>query len=236
MPGYLLLTGRDIMNGVIETRFGRKSLHVCKDGSAENTEWISIYEEAFPPDQRQDLDDLKQQLQVGSMELDETRDSDNNILCMTITEVFRQPPSLPTFLLACYTAVVPDMRGCGIGSIHRSRLDGLLASEYPDYIGIVSEIESTFESGLSAEALKIRVRRKAFFMKLGLQPLALDYYFPSYAKGAKPLPGELLWVPFNDTNMTSAMLAGVVTRIYTEGYRLNEGDPLIGKVLDSIEN
>ncbi len=223
------------MDAVIETKHGRKSLHVCKDGSAENTDWIAIYEEAFPPDQRQDLDDLKAQLQAGSMELDETRDQDNNILCMTITEVFREPPSLPTFLLACYTAVVPEMRGLGIGSIHRTKLDGLLAQEYPNYIGIVSEIESTFEEGIAPEAMHIRVKRKAFFMKLGLVPLTIDYYFPSYAVGEKPIPGELLWVPFNDTEIDKSMLTGVVTRIYTEGYGLDSSHPLIEKVIKSIK-
>lgn len=222
------------MDAVINTKQGPKSLHVCKDGTIDNTAWVAIYEEAFPPGQRQDLDDLIQQLRDGRMELDETRDEYDNILCMTITEVFRHPPVLPTFLLACYTAVVPEMRGLGIGSIHRSKLDSLLKNEYPDYVGIVSEIESTFETGVAEEAMAVRVKRKKFFMKLGLQPLDIDYFFPSYVAGEEPIPGELLWVPFTDEKLTKEQLAGMVTRIYTEGYQLSADHPLISQVVASI--
>jgi hypothetical protein len=221
------------MDAVIQTKLGPKSLHVCKDGSFESTEWISIYEEAFPPGQRQDLDELKQQLVDGRMELDETRDADNNILCMTITEVFAQA-STPEFLLACYTAVVPEMRGVGIGSIHRSRLDSLLLNEYPDFIGIVSEIESTRESDISPEAMHVRVKRKSFFMKLGLVPLDIDYRFPSYKEDEEPIAGELLWVPFNNKPMDPALLAEVVKRIYVEGYKLEPDHALIAQVIDTI--
>lgn len=223
------------MDAVIHTKQGPKSLHVCKDGTIENTGWVAIYEEAFPAGQRQSLDDVMQQLRDGRMELDETRDEHDNILCMTITEVFRHPPVLPTFLLACYTAVVPDMRGLGIGSIHRTRLDSLLKNEYPDYVGIVSEIESTYEQGVSTEALDVRVKRKKFFMKLGLQPLDIDYFFPSYVAGEAPIPGELLWVPFTDEPLTKEQLSGMVTRIYTEGYQLPSDHPLISQVVASID-
>ena len=222
------------MDAVIQTKQGSKSLHVCKDGTIENTAWVSIYEEAFPAGQRQDLADVKQQLLDGRMELDETRDEHDNILCMTITEVFRHPPVLPTFLLACYTAVVPEMRGLGIGSIHRTRLDSLLKTEYPDYVGIVSEIESTFEQGVSPEAMLVRVKRKKFFMKLGLVPLDIDYFFPSYVAGEAPIPGELLWVPFSDNKLTDEQLAGMVRRIYTEGYQLANDHALISQVVASI--
>ncbi len=86
------------MDAVIHTKEGPKSLHVCKDGTIDSTGWVAIYEEAFPAGQRQSLDDVMQQLRDGRMELDETRDEHDNILCMTITEVFRHPPVLPTFL------------------------------------------------------------------------------------------------------------------------------------------
>lgn len=222
------------MDAVINTKQGSKSLHVCKDGTIDNTAWVAIYEEAFPAGQRQDLNELIQQLRDGRMELDETRDEHDNILCMTITEVFRHPPVLPTFLLACYTAVVPEMRGLGIGSIHRSRLDSLLKDEYPDYVGIVSEIESTFEHGVAEDAMAVRVKRKKFFMKLGLQPLDIDYFFPSYVIGEAPIPGELLWVPFSDEKLSEEQLIGMVTRIYTEGYQLPADHPLISQVVASI--
>lgn len=229
----LISTG--FMDAVIQTKNGPKNLHVCKDGSFENTEWISIYEEAFPPDQRQDLNELKQQLKDGRMELDETRDEQNNILCMTITEVFAQAAT-PEFLLACYTAVVPEMRGVGIGSIHRTRLDSLLLKEYPAHLGIISEIESTRETNISPEAMHVRVKRKSFFMKLGLVPLDIDYRFPSYDENAEPIAGELLWVPFHNRPLDKALLSAVVRRIYVEGYKLDPGHHLIEQVIGTIGN
>ncbi len=219
----------------LETPKGPIQLHVCKDGTFENTEWISLYEEAFPPSQRQDLKDVQAQLAEGVMELDETRDQQEEILCMTLTEVFGgDDKSEPNLLLACYTAVSHQMRGLGIGSVHRRKLDELLNNEYPDYLGIFSEIESTKEKGVDDEAMLIRTKRKAFFMRLGLIPVEIDYLFPSFVAGDPPLEGELLWVPFGPPEIQVAVLEKVLRRIYVEGYRLSEDDPLINRVLKTI--
>jgi hypothetical protein len=214
---------------------GPLNLHVCKDGTLENSEWIALYEEAFPPSQRVDLDDIQKLLAEGVMELDETRDDKEDILCMTLTEVFGgDASSEPNFLLACYTAVSHQMRGLGIGSIHRRKLGELLSSEYPEYLGIFSEIESTKEKGIDAEAMLVRTKRKSFFMKLGLLLIEIDYVFPSYVAGEPPIEGELLWVPFGRPELQLSILEQVLKRLYVEGYQLNETDPLIDRVLQSI--
>ncbi|MBS1957591.1 MAG: hypothetical protein JST89_25615 [Cyanobacteria bacterium SZAS-4] len=219
----------------LETPKGPIKLHVCKDGTFENTEWIELYEEAFPPSQRQNLEEVQKQLQEGVMELDETRDSKEEILCMTLTEVFGgDDASEPNLLLACYTAVSHQMRGLGIGSIHRRKLGELLSLEYPDYLGIFSEIESTKEKGIDPKDMLVRTKRKSFFMKLGLIPIEIDYLFPSYNKGEPPLEGELLWVPFGPPEIQRSSLEKVLRRIYIEGYRLEHNDPLIEQVLKTI--
>lgn len=219
----------------LETPKGPIKLHVCKDGTFENKEWIELYEEAFPPSQRQNLEEVQMQLQEGVMELDETRDSKEDILCMTLTEVFGGDDATePNLLLACYTAVSHQMRGLGIGSIHRRKLGELLSSEYPDYLGIFSEIESTKEKGIDAKDMLVRTKRKSFFMKLGLIPVEIDYLFPSYTKGEPPLEGELLWVPFGPPEIQRSALEKVLRRIYVEGYQLEETDPLIEQVLKTI--
>ncbi|HEY9680117.1 MAG TPA: hypothetical protein V6C86_00820 [Oculatellaceae cyanobacterium] len=219
----------------LETPKGTIKLHVCKDGTFENDEWIELYEEAFPPSQRQELDDVQQQLRSGVMELDETRDSQEEILCMTLTEVFGGDEATePNLLLACYTAVAHQMRGLGIGSIHRRKLGELLSAEYPDYLGIFSEIESTKEKGISEKDMLVRTKRKSFFMRLGLIPVEIDYLFPSYTKGEPALEGELLWVPFGPPELQVKTLEKVLRRIYVEGYKLDETDPLIDSVLKTI--
>ena len=217
---------------VVKTPAGDKTLAVCKDGTSDNHDWVKIYDASFPPDQRQGLDDIRKGLEEGIMELDETRDQDGNIMCMTITEVFTKQRGLkvPPFLLACYTAVVPDMRGCGIGSIHRKKLGQLLKREYPGFVGLFSEIESTRVSGLADDVMQTRVRRKNFFMRLGLLPLDVDYVFPSYEASDKPIHGELLWVPFGEASIPPPMLAAVIKRIYIEGYNLDPENELISKV------
>ncbi len=220
---------------VVNTPLGQKTLHVCKDGTADNLEWVALYEEAFPAEQRQPLDDIRSQIRTGDMELDETRDSEGEILCMTITEVFREKPRSrgPRFLLACYTAVLNSLRGCGIGTVHRKRCEQLLQNEYPAFLGLFSEIESTKENGVAPEAMLVRTKRKSFFMKLGLQPLDIDYWFPNY-NGGPPVPGELLWFPFAGQTLDTPTLVATLKRIYTEGYNLSEDDPLLARLLQQF--
>jgi hypothetical protein len=220
------------MNTTIQSPRGPLTLEVCKDGTGENKDWIAVYEASFPPSQRQDLQDLQKQLIAGSMELDETRDQYGDIMCMTLTEVF--PGGMQPFLLACYTAVFPQMRGLGIGSIHRRKLAELLVAEYPTYLGLFSEIESTLETGLTPEALKVRQARKSFFLKLGLREIPVNYRFPSYTNTGEHLQGELLWLPFQEKELTTELLADILRRIYTEGYSLSPEDPLITGVISSI--
>lgn len=226
------------MGETVQTPFGPKVLDVCRDGTSDNDDWIRVYDVSFPESQRQDINDLKRQLLDGSMELDETRDQDGDILCMTITEVFRKRTdgSSPPFLLACYTAVAPEFRGLGIGSIHRRKLGDLLKSEYPEYLGIFSEIESTREKGIDEESMRTRIRRKAFFMRLELLPIDIDYLFPNYLPGGPPLHGELLWVPFGSASLAPSVLSSVLTRIYVEGYGLKPEDPLIASALSQVDS
>lgn len=217
---------------VVNTPQGQKVLQVCRDGDADDTAWIPIYEEAFPPDQRQPLPELQSALKSGDMELDITHDAEGDILCMTITEVFREKPRSrgPRFLLACYTAVAKAFRGMGIGTIHRKRCEQLLQNEYPTFLGLFSEIESTKEEGVAPDAMLVRTKRKSFFMKLGLQPLDIDYWFPNYEDGP-PVPGELLWYPFPGQTLDTPTLTAALKRIYSEGYGLAEDDPQMVRLL-----
>lgn len=221
----------------LSTPKGQLNLHVCKDGSVDNDEWIRLYQLAFPDDERQSVDEIKFCLSEGSMELDETRDENDRILCMTITEVFRPRHHHPPFLLACYTAVEEEFRGIGIGSVHRTRLADLLRAEYSHYLGIFTEIESTKVEGLSAKVMDIRQRRKRFFLKLGLQPIDIDYYFPSTIAGAPPLAGELLWVPFEQSvsALSQEHLCSILERVYISGYGLRADDPFIARMLSQFK-
>lgn len=216
----------------IDTPQGQLQLHVCKDGDNKNTDWISIYNASFPPDQQQPIDELKKQIGDGSMELDETRDQSGRILCMTLSEIFRPKDQHISFVLACYTAVVPTMRGIGIGSVHRRKLEQLLRQEYGSYLGMFTEIESTKQHTDDPQLAQTRVRRKNFFLKLGLIPLDVPYRFPSY-DGGQPLEGELLWYPFGAAKLTPEQLERVIFRIYTEGYGLGEDDEFVNAELSA---
>jgi hypothetical protein len=203
----------------IETPKGSITLHVCKDGNPENTDWVGIYNESFPPDQRQPLHEIQRDLKSGVMELDETRDDSGRILCMTLSEIFRPKEQHVSFVLACYTAVWPDMRGLGIGSVHRRKLEKLLVEEYGEFLGMFTEIESTKQHTDDPQLRETRIRRKNFFLKLGLIPIDVPYRFPSY-DGSAPLEGELLWYPFAANQLEPRVVQRVISRIYTEGYGL----------------
>jgi hypothetical protein len=217
----------------IETPKGPMNLHVCKDGTLENTEWVSIYEASFPPDQRQPLVQINDDLRSGVMELDETHDETGRVLCMTLSQIFRPREKHVSFVLACYTAVWPDMRGLGIGTVHRKKLEQLLREEYGQSLGMFTEIESTKQQTGDPELQKTRARRKNFFLKLGLQPIEVPYLFPNY-EGGEPLEGELLWFPFNGNTLDASTLERVVFRIYTEGYGLSENDPFVIKQMEEV--
>jgi hypothetical protein len=219
-----------VITETIQTPLGPKTLHVCKDGDGVGDAWVRVYESAFPGSQRQDVDQLREQIHAGTMELDETRDQDGAIACMTLTEVFGGDSR--DFLLACYTATPPELRSLGIGSIHRRRLVELLQSEYPAYLGLFSEIESTREPGLDEATRRTRLRRLAFFERLGVLRLPIDYRFPSY-DGGPPLQGELLWVPFGTPALDAPTLRLVLVRIYVEGYGLDPSDPFIAEALSA---
>lgn len=217
------------MLATIQAPSGPLSLHICKDGDGSNPGWVRLYEASFPAGQRQSVDQVREAIRAGSMELDETRDQDDRVVCMTLTEVFAGDG--PDFLLACYTATDPGLRSLGIGSIHRTRLVELLRGEYPGSLGLFSEIESTREPGLDPHTLETRRRRLAFFLRLGVQKLPIDYLFPSYEPGSGPLMGELLWVPFGGPTPGPGVLREVLTRIYVEGYGLDPADPFIGEAI-----
>jgi hypothetical protein len=218
------------MDATVQTPSGPIALHVCKDGDGTGTGWVEVYEQSFPSGQRQDLAQIRAQFERGTMELDETRDPEGRVLCMTLTEVFSGGG--PRFLLACYTATRPELRSLGIGSIHRTKLVELLRAEYGDFLGLFSEIESTREPGLDPATRALRLRRLAFFERLGVERLPIDYRFPSYDPGAPPLHGELLWVPFGDPALDDDTLSDVLRRIYVEGYGLSADDPFIASALD----
>jgi hypothetical protein len=218
----------------IQTRLGPKTLHVCKDSNGESDGWVNVYECSFPQGQRQSVEQLRQLIKTGTMELDETRDQNDQINCMTLTEVFGSVP--PKFLLACYTATPPSLRSLGIGSVHRRRLVELLKVEYPDHLGLFSEIESTKEPGLDPQTLHTRRRRLAFFLRLGVERLPIDYRFPSFDSGEAPVQGELLWIPFGEPELDGDTLRQVLRRIYVEGYGLDQADPFIQEALAVAEN
>jgi hypothetical protein len=219
------------MPETIQTPLGPKTLHVCKDSDGESDGWVSVYECSFPKAQRQSVQQLRALIEAGTMELDETRDQTDQINCMTLTEVFGGD-STPRFLLACYTATPPNLRSLGIGSVHRRRLTELLKAEYPDYLGLFSEIESTREPGLDAQTLETRKRRLAFFLRLGVERLPVNYRFPSNDSNEAPLQGELLWVPFGEPRLEPDALRQVMRRIYVEGYGLDDSDPFIEESLE----
>lgn len=218
----------------IQTPDGPVKLHVCKDGDSSDSGWVAIYEASFPPDQRQPIDQLGAQLSRGAMELDETRDENGKVLCMTLSEIFRPAAQKQPFVLACYTAVKPELRGLGIGSIHRRKLEQLLRQEYGTYLGLFTEIESTKQATADPELQQTRVRRKNFFLKLGLIPLDVPYAFPSY-DGGEPLEGELLWFPFGSDSIDAEALQQVVLRIYTEGYALKATSDFVQAQMEKIK-
>ena len=56
----------------IQTPYGARDLHVCKDGDGANEGWVELYGCSFPGGQRQNVQQIRDLIKAGTMELDET--------------------------------------------------------------------------------------------------------------------------------------------------------------------
>jgi len=197
------------------------STNLCQVSTGQEQDWKDLYTTAFPADERTPLEELQRLLDAGSILLHRTTNKAGELLCFSIVY------PMSNFALLSYIASDATKRSTGIGSKHMKRLLEILKSSYPDFLGLVLEIESTRQVGLEAAEKTGRQRRLAFYQRLGAKRLCRTYVWPSYSlKGSYRL-AELMWFDFDPATIDDPQLPGIIKELYMKGYGAQEDDPIL---------
>ncbi|HNB22244.1 MAG TPA: hypothetical protein PLF23_21480 [Candidatus Obscuribacter sp.] len=197
------------------------STNLCQVSAGQEQDWKDLYNTAFPADERTPLDELQRLLEAGSILLHRTTNKAGELLCFSIVY------PMSNFALLSYIASDATKRSTGIGSKHMKRLLEILKSSYPDFLGLVLEIESTRQQGLESADKTARQRRLNFYQRLGAKRLCRTYVWPSYAlKGTYRL-AELMWFDFDPATIDDPQLPGIIKELYMKGYGAQEDDPIL---------
>lgn len=221
-----------------------KEHDLARRSDGNNDDWVTLYLEEFPPEEQRDVEQLRGYVQDGSVALHETRNKDGQLVTWSISQDLKRPEgsSETAFWLGCWTVTKRASQSSGIGRVHFPRVIEALKLETPDYVGRVTEIESTENLSSTSQP----VRRAKFYQALGLQELDIDYQMPLYqpadateympqSKLGKAIKGQLLIAPFSDGPVTGAQVRAIVRRIYEEGYDIQPTDPYIAERLALID-
>ncbi|MCC7527794.1 MAG: hypothetical protein IT342_04690 [Candidatus Melainabacteria bacterium] len=205
------------------------STNLCQVSTGQEQDWKDLYNSAFPADERTPLEELQRLLDAGSILLHRTTNKSGELLCFSIVY------PMSNFALLSYIASDSTKRSTGIGSKHMKRLLEILKSGYPEFLGLVLEIESTRQHGLEAAEKTARQRRLAFYQRLGAKRLCRTYVWPSYSlKGTYRL-AELMWFDFDPATIDDPHLPGIIKELYTKGYGAQADDPILELVVHQFK-
>lgn len=219
-----------------------KELDLAKRSDGHDEDWVELYLAEFPKEEQRDVSQLRAILDTGKLVLHETRDKNGLLLTWSMTQNCQSDSKNPSFWLGCWTVTRRDYQSSGIGRVHFAKLLEALKAEKPDYIGRITEIEST--AGLTKDSQP--ARRARFYKALGLQELDIPYEIPLFqpadateyvpqAKLGKSIKGQLLISMFSDSAVSASQLRYIVGRIYKSGYHVKKDDPYFAERLALID-
>ena len=214
-------------------------LQIARRADGTSDDWVELYLAEFPENERRDVSQLRALLQSGKLVLHETRDKHGKLLVWSMSQDYASRDKVePSFWLGCWTVTRRNMQSTGLGRIHFAKVLEALKQEKPDYIGRVTEIEST--AGQTRDSQP--VRRAKFYKALGLKEIDVAYEFPLFqpvnakeyvaqAQLGKGIPAQLLIASFGNDSLSVSDARSIIKRIYTFGYHLQPTDPYIAERL-----
>lgn len=210
------------------------SLRLCESAAVLDAAWRELYESAFPAGHKEPEAKLAELIAAGRMLYHQTLDSSGHLLCFSLVSIYSD------FLFLAYLATSTTQRSAGVGSKHMKKLNELLKEQYPNYIGLVLEIEATSPQNvlLADEEKKIRSRRFQFYKRLGAKRACRTIHFlipPRTADGAE-VELDLLYFNFKTLPPDLAIVRRVITEIYQRSYCLSVDDALVKKVLAQFKS
>lgn len=196
---------------------------------AAEARFAAIYEDSFPPEERDDTGDLVASIHAGERLCFLAR-RDGDVVGLAV--VFRLNAPRVAFLE--YLAVAPGERDAGIGSSMFAHLEKNLRAGAGEDVGIVLEVEPPDDADGPERVL--RERRIAFYVRHGavVVDCAPRYRAPSLVRADETIGFMLLWLPLArdaPTRLEGTFLRTCVESILTESYGLRAGDPLVREVV-----
>jgi GNAT superfamily N-acetyltransferase len=188
-----------------------------------------IYLTSFPPEERDDFDDIVAGIHAGHLWLF-TAERAGRLAGFAIT----MPLAGTDVHLFDYLAVAEESRSDGVGSaLIQTIVDTLRADGGTS--GLLLEVESD-EADLPIDRA-LRQRRLRFYERHGASVIeaALSYRAPNLA-GPGSVPMKLLWLPLSGTAGAPAgqALWDLIVRVYEQGYGRPFDDPLLQEVLSGL--
>ncbi|MGD0449245.1 MAG: GNAT family N-acetyltransferase [Candidatus Dormibacteria bacterium] len=197
--------------------------------SAES--FTHIYEESFPPSEREDVGGLLDSIASGER-LCYLAISADRLVGLAVLLPLRAAPV--AFLE--YLAVDATLRRQGIGGRMLDHLSAALpeAATHPE--GILLEVEPVDTE--DAEERRNRVRRIALYERKGATVVecAPRYRAPDLVDDTATLPYTLMWLPLpgGPREPRGALLRDAMRAVLTESYQLDATDPLVAQVVDGL--
>jgi GNAT superfamily N-acetyltransferase len=188
--------------------------------------FAAIYEESFPPSEREDTAALLASLDGRRRGYLAWTDGDP----VGLAVVFRLEGPRVEFLE--YLAVEARRRSRGVGA----RMLEQLRPELDGADGVLFEVERPEDA--TGPAREVCERRIAFYLRNGavVVECAPRYLAPDLEDKSKTVPYTLLWIPLADDAPApaGARLRESVRAVLTQSYGLDEDDPLVAEVADGL--
>jgi hypothetical protein len=200
---------------------------LCQRSAAgKEADWVRLYEESFPAEERASVETLRQDIVSGKRQLHRTVDETGKLLCFSLIYT-----AFDDFVWLSYIATTCDTRSKGVGSQHLLALLRKIESEFKGRAALVLEIESPEVQGLDPEATSVRRRRLDFYVRHSAKrmPDGKRYVMPSFVAGTPALPAELLWLELTGASK-QVNLAEMIPQIYSKIYGLGHNHPLVVEI------
>ncbi len=197
--------------------FELASLDTVSDGLRAGVQ--ALYEEAFPPRQREPFADIVAASRDGAGIALVPVDGEQPVGLAFLSSLGAAGP-----LFLEYFAIAADRRGAGVGqALWHAVADALAVRGEP--AAVVLEVEDPAEAQIAAEEVAQRERRVRFWQRVGARMLPVSgYIVPTLDEdGTEPL--LLMWIA--PPGAADPDLHDLVVALYEHGYRLDPDHPLV---------
>jgi hypothetical protein len=183
--------------------------------------WWEIYNEAFPPNEREPSQVIVSTLETGMGQAFAAR-SNGETIAIATTHLLKNPPAV--FLVYLATKKGLRGRGCGGELLEQAWKSGCqtLSERGLPVTGLVAEVDAPDECD-DTEEKHVRERRIAFFARHGAELLSREYTQPA-VDGRTTVPMRLVFRPAQDFEVSDSTFTDALVRaIYLEKYHAANG-------------